>query len=198
MENSKKVPIGLVQGRFQMIHKGHLEYFLAAKKKCDFLLIGISDHDPERSYFDYTPHKNGYPQKPYRTLVEPNHTFTYFERMMMIRESLLDAGLSHEDFEVIPFPVHHTHLIKYYIPSEAVIFVTIYADWGKEKLALFQSMGYQTDMLWQRTMEERFTTGTEVRRRIANGEEWESLVPKGVARVIKRFKLDEELRKLAK
>ena len=74
--------------------------------------MGISDHDPERSYFDYNLLKNNDPKKPFRTLVEPFHTFTYFERMMMIRAALLEAGVRHDEFEIIPFPTHHEHLIK--------------------------------------------------------------------------------------
>ena len=38
-------PIGVIHGRFQMLHHGHMEYLLAGKKRCQRLIIGISNPD---------------------------------------------------------------------------------------------------------------------------------------------------------
>lgn len=187
---------GVAQGRFQIIHHGHMEYLLEAKKRSDFLIVGISDHDPERSYFDpktfLIPGQLG----PVRVLGEPHHTFTYFERVLMVSEALRGAGVAASDFAVVPFPVHRPHLIPYYVPTGATIFVTIYGEWGREKIKLFEALGYPTEILWERSMAERLTTGTEVRRRLAAGEDWETLVPQGVAGVIKKLGLDKIVRDL--
>ena len=34
---------GVIHGRFQGLHNGHMEYLLTAKKRCDFLVIGITN-----------------------------------------------------------------------------------------------------------------------------------------------------------
>jgi nicotinamide mononucleotide adenylyltransferase len=41
MDYTKRT-IGVVHGRFQPFHNGHLEYVLSAKQKCDFLYVGIA------------------------------------------------------------------------------------------------------------------------------------------------------------
>ena len=38
-------PIGVIHGRFQMLHLGHMEYLLAGKARCERLIIGISNPD---------------------------------------------------------------------------------------------------------------------------------------------------------
>lgn len=34
------IEIGVVCGRFQIFHKEHLQYVLAAKKECKYLIVG--------------------------------------------------------------------------------------------------------------------------------------------------------------
>lgn len=188
---------GVVQGRFQMIHQGHMEYFLAAKERCEFLYIGICDEDPDRAYFhaSYDPSKDA-GSEPHRSLVYPLYIFTFLERMLMVKRALERAGVPPESFIVGPFPVQKPHLLKYYLPQDAVVYVTIYDDWGEKKLGIFENLGYRTSVLWRRTMDERFTTATEVRRRMAAGEPWAHLVPEGVAEVIEEMGLSAKLAKL--
>lgn len=184
--------LGVAQGRFHMIHWGHMEYLLECKKRCGFLFVGISDPDPANGYF-YQTYKDDGTNSVYRSLNDPIYTFTYFERALMITEALAGEGVPRDEFTVVPFPVHFPHLIKYYVPQEAVIYITVYDPWGEGKPSLFSSLGYETEVLWRRSMEERFTTATEVRRRISAGEDYSGLVPEGVHRVMKQFGLEERL-----
>ncbi|MEG0356005.1 MAG: nicotinate-nucleotide adenylyltransferase, partial [Lachnospiraceae bacterium] len=39
------VKIGLIHGRFQVLHLKHMEYILAAKMRCNTLYIGITNPD---------------------------------------------------------------------------------------------------------------------------------------------------------
>ena len=73
-------------------------------------------------------------------------------------------------------------------------FVTIYDAWGEHKLQALTDLGFDIDIMWKRTMEERFTTGTLVRTLIAKQESWEHLVPKSVEKYIKHNSLDERLK----
>ncbi|MEW6740290.1 MAG: adenylyltransferase/cytidyltransferase family protein [Nitrospirota bacterium] len=187
--------IGIANGRFQILHMGHMEYLLACKERCEHLIIGITDPDPTRSFFEPDIDSED-PREPFRSVSYPFYTFTFYERALMIKESLLEAGIDRTSFEIVPFPIHFPKLLKYYIPMDAVVFVTIYDDWGYKKVDILKSLGLQVEILWVRDMSERFTTGTEVRELIANSSKWEHFVPHGVVRVIRKLKLEEKLKRL--
>lgn len=178
---------GVAQVRFHIIHHGHMEYLLACAKRCDYLLIGISDMDPSAAYFNYTPieKKDKESTKPFKSNENPIYPFTFFDRLQMIKMALLEANINAANFDIVPFPIHKPWLIKYYIPESAKIFITIYDEWGEYKASLMKKLGFETEILWRRTMAERFTTGTEVRKRIANGEDFRDLVPESVYKFLK-------------
>ena len=176
---------GVIHGRFQGLHHGHMEYLLEGKKRCNFLYIGISNPDPSLTLTNETA--------PSRSNISEN-PFTYFERMEMICEAMVEAGVNRNEFEVVPFPINYPENIKYYVPTDALFFVTIYDAWGEHKLQALTDLGFDIDIMWKRTMEERFTTGTLVRTLIAKQESWEHLVPKSVEKYIKHNSLDERLK----
>ena len=37
---------GVINGRLQVLHNDHLKYLLAGKKRCDHLVVGITNPDP--------------------------------------------------------------------------------------------------------------------------------------------------------
>jgi len=179
------VRIGVIHGRFQPPHLGHMEYLLAGKSRCQFLLVGIANPDPGLTANDSA--------NPSRSLPSSN-PFTYYERLLMVRDSLLGAGVSREEFEIVPFPVNYPQLIRYYVPMDARFFLTIYDEWGRAKLEMLRSLGVEVDVMWERSMPDRFTTSTEVRRLMAAGGTWEHLVPLAVARIIHELGLDKRIR----
>jgi nicotinamide mononucleotide adenylyltransferase len=190
--------LGAAQGRFHMIHWGHMEYLIECKKKCEFLFIGVSDTDPQNAYFHERYEDNG-SNDVFRGLYEPQiYTFTYFERAQMITEALKGEGVPTDEFMVVPFPIHRPQQIKYFVPQEAVIYITVYDPWGERKPKLFGDLGYETELLWRRTMDERFTTATEVRRRMSEGEDFSDLVPEGVKKVVDMYNLTEKLKNCQK
>ncbi|MCX8084113.1 MAG: hypothetical protein N3C60_04245 [Calditerrivibrio sp.] len=182
--------IGVAQGRFHIIHYGHMEYLIESYKRCDYLLIGISDMDPSLSYFDYSHFEDidKISKTPMR-LDNPIYPFTFYERMQMIKLSMLEYGVDTAKFDITPFPIHKPWLIKYYIPLEATIYVTIYDQWGESKVDILNNYGFKTEVLWRRSMEERLTTGTEVRRRLLAGEDISDLVPGSVYRYLCEYLL---------
>lgn len=184
--------LGAAQGRFHLIHHGHMEYLLECKKRCEFLFIGISDCDPQNAYFHNSYEDSG-SNEVYRSLDNPVYPFTYFERAMMITEAMAGEGIDRSEFITVPFPVHFPHLLKYYVPQEAMVFITIYDEWGEGKPDLFRSLGYDTEVLWRRSMDERFTTATFAREQLSSGEDLSGLVPDGTAVVIKKFSLDDRM-----
>lgn len=94
---------------------------MAAKNKCDFLIVGITNPDPSLIKREDT--------NPERSL-DSSNPFTYFERFSMIKEALLEAGLQRNEFDIVPFPINFPDLIKNYVPIDrSVFYITIYDDW---------------------------------------------------------------------
>lgn len=48
LKNQKKI-IGFTNGCFDLLHKGHLSLLYKARKKCDYLIIGLNDDSSIRS-----------------------------------------------------------------------------------------------------------------------------------------------------
>lgn len=183
----KKHEIGVIHGRFQMLHKGHMEYLLEAKKRCDYLIIGICNPEYKLTKFDAAcPHRSE----------ESSNPLSYYERMEMIKGALLDEGVDRNEFDIVPFPINFPETIFNYAPSDAVYFITIYDEWGERKKELLEKLGCSVEVMWRRTDAERFTSGTEVRKRIAMGEDWKKLVPQYVYNYIINHHIDERIKRV--
>src|SRR5207253_9564730 len=89
----RRVSFGMIPGRFQPFHNGHLEYLRGAAARCDTVFVGITNPDPRRVREE--------PSDPLRHLPESN-PFTYTERLLMIEAVAEEEGLR---VHVIPFPV---------------------------------------------------------------------------------------------
>ena len=55
-KNYKKI-IGLCHGVFDILHNGHIDHFKEAKKKCDILVVSITD-DPFVKKGPHQPHNS--------------------------------------------------------------------------------------------------------------------------------------------
>ena len=179
-------PLGVIHGRFQGLHNVHLEYLLAGKSRCRFLYIGITNPDPALT-------KDAI-EDPNRSKDDAN-PFTYYERLEMTTGAMLEAGISRSEFEIVPFPITHPHLIRYYAPPDAVYFMTIYDDWGRAKAASLKELGLTVEVMWDRPLSEKRITGTDVRKLIVEGGQWERLVPQSVANYIIEHNLATRLPK---
>ena len=177
--------IGVIPGRFQMLHLGHMEYLLAGKARCQRLIIGISNPDATVTRFNSaSPHRSQQSANP----------LTYFERYEMIRGSLLESGVPREEFDIVPFPVNCPELIFNSVPREAKFYMTLYDQWSLEKKAMLERLGCDVEVMWQRTDAERLTSGTEVRDLIRAGKPWEHLVPPFVYAYMTAHGIDRRLR----
>jgi len=180
-------PVGVIHGRFQVLHLDHMKYLLEGKSRCEHLVVGIANPDPSLTRPD--------PADPHRS--EPwANPLTYFERTWLIREALAEQGVSLQEFSLVPFPINVPELIRYYVPQDAVFFLTIYDSWGRKKLELMNSMGFRTELLWERTPQEKGITGEQVRTKMLLGEPWEHLVPPSTAALLKAWDLPGRLRSL--
>lgn len=180
--------IGVIHGRFQVLHNDHMKYLLAGKARCRHLVVGITNPDPRLTKEDSADTERSLPSA---------NPLTYFERYAILRSALHEAGVHGTEYSLVPFPINFPELYPYYVPLNAVFFLTIYDDWGRRKLEVFKSLGLTTEVLWERSTEDKGLTGSEIRGRMMRGAPWEHLVPRSAARLMQIWAIPERLRKLA-
>jgi cytidyltransferase-like protein len=174
---------GVVLGRFQPLHIGHVEYLEAARACCKTLTIGITSPDAASLISE---------AKDPRRSTKENNPFSYFLRSAMISKSLLDSGWAPGAFNIVPaFISEPARLLSYLpMPNFTTVFVTVYDDWGDEKAERLRRIGFDVAVLWRRSMNDRLTSGSEVRRLMREGGTWRHLVPSGVAYYLDLFGID--------
>ena len=161
----------MIHGRFQPFHSGHLEYLRGAAARSDHVFVGITNPDPRRIKEE--------PSDPLRHLPESN-PFSYVERLLMIEAVVADEGLR---AHVIPFPVNEPELWPAYVPEGVTQFLRLFSDWGGTKLERLIAAGFEVVVLDEGA--EKEISGADVRAAMREGDDWEALVPPGVARVIR-------------
>lgn len=164
---------GMIHGRFQPFHNGHLEYLRGAAERSDELWIGITNPDPARVKPE--------PSDPLRHLPESN-PWSYAERLLMAKAAAKDAGLDAARVHVIPFPVNEPELWPAYVPPAITQYLRLFSDWGGTKLERLRAAGYEVVVLDEGTTKQ--ISGAEVRKAMRDGGPWQELVPPGVAGVL--------------
>jgi nicotinamide-nucleotide adenylyltransferase len=163
--------VGMIHGRFQPFHNGHLEYLRGAADRSDEVFVGITNPDPARIKEEASD--------PLRHLPESN-PFTYVERLLMVEAVALDEGIR---AHVIPFPVNEPELWSAYVPEGVTQYLRLFSEWGGTKFERMRDAGYDVVVLDEGA--EKEISGADVRAALRSGRDWESLVPPGVARVIR-------------
>jgi nicotinamide mononucleotide adenylyltransferase len=164
----------MIHGRFQPFHNGDLEYMRGAASRCGELFVGITNPDPTRIKPEAAD--------PARHLPESN-PWSYAERLLMVKAAAGDLGLELSRVHVIPFPVNEPELWAAYVPEGVTQFLRLFSGWGGEKLERLRGAGYEVAVLDEGA--EKDVSGTDVREALRSGGDWESLVPPGVARVLR-------------
>ncbi len=150
---------GLIVGRFQPLHKGHLSVVREVLRQCDELIIVMGS--AEESHTEKNP-------------------FTAGERYEMILSSLTDE----ERKRVVIVPIRDVNRysvwvnhVESYVPP----FDEVYSNSDLTK-SLFEQAGYEVHRT--KAYNPKQYSATEVRRRIVAGERWQHLVPEPVARFL--------------
>jgi len=183
-----KYDIGVIHGRFQILHNDHIKYLLAGKQKCHHLIIGITNPDPSLTRDSETnPHRS-------TPIANP---LTYYERYVMVEAALLEQGLKFSEFSIVPFPINIPELIKYYVPIDGVFFLTIYDDWGRQKKQFFESLGLKIHVLWEVTLVNKGLSSSDIREAIIKGKPWEHLVPNSVSNLMKKWSISQRLKTMS-
>lgn len=180
-----KDSVGVVHGRFQLLHNDHIRYILAGKEKCKHLVIGICNPDKNlTAYSSSNPHRSK----------KDNNPFTYYERYQMIKGTLLDMGIQGDEFDIVPFPINYPELIFSYAPPNAKYYMTIYDAWGYEKKKTLEEIGCSIEVLWEISLEQKGISGSDVRKLIRDQKEWKQYVPEYVYSYIVANHLEERLK----
>lgn len=164
---------GLLIGRFQPFHGGHLGLVrtILARRPGDRLLIGIGS--AEQSYTWKNP-------------------FTAGERFEMIARALAEAKL--EGVDVVPVPDIDRHAIWVrYLEGLLPPFGRVYTNNPLTRL-LFERAGYDVEGL--PLLDRRRFEGEHLRERLARGRGWKELVPPAVARYLSSLDAPARLRVL--
>lgn len=186
MKNKKS--IGVVHGRFQPLHLGHLnEYILKAKAKCDFLVIGLTNPDPTHTLPDVSNLARSRPQ---------NNPLTYFERVTIIQTVLLEYGLKQDEFVIVPFPINFPQLLKFYTPKNSTHYLTVFDEWGEQKVKYLKRHGLKTSVLFRKSINDKKISSTMVRERLLSKNNWKELVPKSVHNFVDLYDLRQRLVKI--
>nr|WP_319490981.1 hypothetical protein [uncultured Desulfobacter sp.] len=169
-----KVEIGSVHGRFQLFHNDHLRYVLAAIERCDFLIVGVTSFvNTELTLMEKARHR----------ALPRNNPFTYYERTQVIREALVDSGVSSSHFSFSPFPIEQPELLPQFVPLDVKCYTTVYDEWNRQKVKTLLDTGYDVEVMWESDNKE--IAGSELREKILNGDEsWKKFVPEASVKAV--------------
>ena len=182
----KKHATGVIHGRFQVLHLDHLRYLLEGAALCQHLVIGITNPDPDMTRFDEAcPERSG----------DASNPLTYYERYLLLRAAL-EKHCAPEEYSIVPFPINRPELYRYYVPLDAVFYLTIYDAWGRRKKALFQGQGLETLVIREASLEEKGIEASKVRRLMAAGDPWEHLVPPETLDLLYQWEVPGRINKL--
>jgi nicotinamide-nucleotide adenylyltransferase len=156
---------GLMLGRFQPFHKGHLALTKQILSECDELLILIGS--AQFNFIDKDPFSAG-------------------ERVLMIHEALKEAGVDLSRCYIIPVANDENNARWLaYIRSMVPPFDVLYSgnDFVKYLARSQDSSIVIEDPMFAEINEYN---GTNIRRLMQEGKPWEHLVPPAVAKVIQQ------------
>ncbi|MEM0061533.1 MAG: nicotinamide-nucleotide adenylyltransferase, partial [Fervidicoccaceae archaeon] len=151
-------------GRFQPVHRGHIEVIKWLLERADEVIVAI-----------------GSAQKSH-TLENP---FTAGERMLMFIESLDEEKIDRRRVMVVPVPdISYNSVWVTYLESLLPPFDGA-ASRNPLVVRLFKERGYQV-LVPPMFMRGEYS-GKRIREKMLNGVEWRNLVPSAVVRIIEKI-----------
>ncbi|RLD92839.1 MAG: nicotinamide-nucleotide adenylyltransferase [Aquificota bacterium] len=161
----------LLMGRFQPFHLGHLQVVRDILGEFPQLIVAVGS--ATFNYLEKSP-------------------FTAGERIWMIHEALAESGLDMSRIYITAYPNIENNAawaahLKSLLPPFHVAFTG-----NALPHILLKEAGIEVRPL--EMINRELYCASEIRRRMLEGEDWESLVPPAVARIIKEIKGVERLK----
>lgn len=149
-------------GRFQPFHLGHLHVINLILKSSKEVIIAIGSS--QVSHTEKNP-------------------FTAGERFLMIKKTFETEGVDLRRVNILPVPdIYRNALWVKHVETITPPFDLVYAN-EPVTVRLFKESGY--DVRGPEFYKREWYSGEEIRSRILKNGDWENLLPKGAAQVIK-------------
>lgn len=165
---------GILIGRMQPVHNGHMQVINKILQEVDEIIIGIGSAQLSHELKD---------------------PFTAGERVVMISQALAEANVDPSRYYIIPMQdINFNAIWPSHVKMLTPPFSIVYSGNPLVK-QLFREDGFEVR---QPPLYDRIRlSGTEVRRRILEGENWKELVPKATVDVIAEINGLERIKNLS-
>ena len=154
---------GLILGRFQPLHMGHLSLFETVIDNGDELLICIGSSNEERT---------------------DNNPYTSSERIKMVEAVLSNYNCKYTIFEIPD--INNNDLYVKHLESIVPEFDIVYSGNALVK-TLFERSGY--NVIIPKLLNREVWQGVSIRQAMKDGDDWEMDVPAVVTEIISEIKL---------
>lgn len=165
---------GILIGRMQPVHNGHIQVIESILDEVDEIIIGIGSAQLSHSLKD---------------------PFTAGERVVMMNQALSDIGVDSSRYYIIPMQdINFNALWVSHVKMLTPPFSVVYSGNPLVK-QLFAEEGYEVK---QPPLYDRLhLSGTEVRNRIIEDKNWQELVPDATVKLINEINGDKRLKNLS-
>ena len=165
---------GILIGRMQPVHNGHMQVINRILEEVDEIIIGIGSAQLSHELKD---------------------PFTAGERIVMVSQALAESEIDPKRYYIIPMEdINFNAIWASHVKMMTPPFSVVYSGNSLVK-QLFKEEGIEVR---QPPLYDRIhLSGTEVRNRILNDENWQELVPKATADVIDEINGVERLKNLS-
>lgn len=165
---------GILIGRMQPVHNGHMQVISKILDEVDEIIIGIGSAQLSHELKD---------------------PFTAGERIVMMSQALADVGVDSSRYYIIPMQdINFNAIWVSHVKMLTPPFSIVYSGNPLVK-QLFSEEGFEVR---QPPLYDRIhLSGTEVRKRILEDNDWQELVPKATADVIAEINGIERIKNLS-
>lgn len=165
---------GILIGRMQPVHNGHMQVISRILEEVDEIIIGIGSAQISHELKD---------------------PFTAGERVVMMNQALSDMGVDSSRYYIIPMQdINFNAVWVSHVKMLTPPFSIAYSGNPLVK-QLFSEEGFEVR---QPPLYDRLhLSGSEVRRRILNDENWKELVPDATVELLREINGVERLRNLS-
>lgn len=166
---------GILIGRMQPPHKGHVEVIKKILEEVDEIVIGIGSAQQSHDLKD---------------------PFTAGERVMMLNHALVENDIDSSRYYIIPMEdINFNAIWPAHVKMMTPPFKKVYSGNPLVK-QLFKEEGYE--VLSPPLYHRKEYSGREIRRRILEDENWEDLVCQSTVKLINEINGVERLKNLSK
>jgi nicotinamide-nucleotide adenylyltransferase len=160
---NKKIIRGIMVGRFQPFHKGHLSLAKQILEDCDELIIAIGS--AQYNYISQDP-------------------FTAGERMLMIHRALSEARIDLTKCYIVPI-INDENNARWLAHLRSMVphFDILFSGNQFVRMLVAQNVKIKKPEF----ITKKYYNGTYIRKTIAEKDNWKKLVPDAVAEIIEEI-----------